>query len=76
MLGEQGANVVVNFSKSEEKAQQVVSEIAEDCEVLISLDGDRHLQVSGKKDCVRDAMQRLGETFYGKSRFTEEKPSS
>jgi 3-oxoacyl-[acyl-carrier protein] reductase len=27
MLGEQGANVVVNFSKSEEKAQEVVSEI-------------------------------------------------
>ena len=28
MLGEQGANVVVNFSKSEERAQSAVSEIA------------------------------------------------
>ncbi len=55
---------------------EVVSEIAEDCEVLISLDGERHLQVSGKKDCVRDAMQRLGEMFYGKSRFTDEKSST
>ncbi|MFW9944829.1 MAG: DUF2096 family protein, partial [Candidatus Sifarchaeia archaeon] len=55
---------------------EVVSEIAEDCEVLISLDGERHLQVSGKKDCVRDAMQRLGEMFYGKSKFTDEKPST
>ncbi|MFX1264063.1 MAG: DUF2096 family protein [Promethearchaeota archaeon] len=50
---------------------EVVSEIAEDCEVLILLDGDRHLQVSGKKDCVRDAMQRLGEMFYGQSKFTK-----
>ncbi len=48
---------------------EVVSEIAEDCEVLISLDGDRHLQVSGKKDCVRDAMKRLGEVFYGESKL-------
>ncbi|MFX0107911.1 MAG: DUF2096 family protein, partial [Candidatus Hodarchaeota archaeon] len=48
---------------------EIVSEIAEDCEVLISLDGDRHLQVSGKKDCVRDAMKRLGEIFYGESRL-------
>jgi hypothetical protein len=50
---------------------EVVSEIAEDCEVLISLDGDRHLQVSGKRDCVRDAMKRIGDLFYGKSVFDE-----
>ena len=48
---------------------EVISEIAEDCEVLIHLDGDRHLQVSGKRECVRDAMKRIGELFYGKSRF-------
>ncbi len=48
---------------------EVISEIAEDCEVLIHLDGDRHLQVSGKRACVRDAMKRIGELFYGKSRF-------
>jgi hypothetical protein len=46
---------------------EIVSELAEDCQVLISLDGDRHLQVSGKKECVRDAMKRLGELFYGRS---------
>ena len=50
---------------------EIVSEIAEDCEVLINLDGDRHLQVSGKRECVRDAMKRLGELFYGKSVFDE-----
>ncbi|MHA2378108.1 MAG: DUF2096 family protein [Candidatus Thorarchaeota archaeon] len=55
---------------------EVVSEVAEDCGVLISLDGDRHLQVSGKKDCVRDAMQRLGEMFYGKSKLTKKDSSS
>jgi hypothetical protein len=48
---------------------EIISELAEDCGVLISLDGDRHLQVSGKKDCVRDAMKRLGELFYGDSRM-------
>ena len=46
---------------------EIVSELAEDCCVLISLDGDKHLQVSGKKECVRDAMKRLGELFYGRS---------
>jgi hypothetical protein len=51
---------------------EIVSEIAEHCGVLISLDGDRHLQVSGKKDCVRDAMKRLGLMFYGESRLTKE----
>ena len=51
---------------------EVISEIAEDCEVLIHLDGDRHLQVSGKRDCVRDAMKRIGELFYGKSRFEKD----
>ncbi|MHA2602261.1 MAG: DUF2096 family protein [Candidatus Thorarchaeota archaeon SMTZ1-83] len=48
---------------------EIISELAEDCGVLVSLDGDRHLQVSGKKDCVRDAMKRLGEMFYGESRL-------
>jgi hypothetical protein len=48
---------------------EVVSEMAEDCEVNISLDGERHLQVSGSKDCVRDAMKRLGELFYGENRM-------
>ncbi len=48
---------------------EVVSEIAEHCNVLISLDGERHLQVSGKKDCVRRAMILLGETFYGKNQI-------
>lgn len=51
----------------EEIPVEVISELAEDCEVLISLDGERHLQVSGKKECVRDAMKRLGELFYGES---------
>jgi hypothetical protein len=49
---------------------EVISEIAEDCIVNISLDGDRHLQVSGKRDCVRDAMKRLGQLFYGDSKIT------
>jgi len=48
---------------------EIVSELAEDCQVNVFLDGERHLQVSGKKDCVRDAMKRLGELFYGKSKF-------
>lgn len=48
---------------------EVVSEMAEDCRVNISLDGERHLQVSGSKDCVRDAMKRLGELFYGKNKI-------
>jgi len=48
---------------------EIVSEIAEHCRVLISLDGDRHLLVSGKRECVRDAMRQLGEIFYGESRL-------
>ncbi|MGQ4911248.1 MAG: DUF2096 family protein [Candidatus Thorarchaeota archaeon] len=48
---------------------EVVSEMAEACRVNISLDGERHLQVSGSKECVRDAMQRLGELFYGESKL-------
>jgi len=48
---------------------EVVSELAEDCQVNVSLDGERHLQVSGKKECVRDAMKRLGELFYGESKL-------
>lgn len=48
---------------------EVISEIAEDCRVNISLDGERHLQVSGKKDCVRDAMKKLGQLFYGDSKI-------
>jgi hypothetical protein len=48
---------------------EIISEIAEDCGVLIQLDGDRHLQVSGNKDCVQDTMKRLGELFYGESKI-------
>jgi hypothetical protein len=48
---------------------EIISELAENCGVLISLDGDRHLQVSGKKERVRDAMTRLGELFYGDSKL-------
>jgi hypothetical protein len=48
---------------------EVISELAEDCRVRISLDGDRHLQVSGKKDCVREARRRLAGLFYGDSRL-------
>jgi len=51
---------------------ETVGELAEDCGVLIQLDGDRHLQVSGNKDCVRDAMKRLGELFYGTSKLKSE----
>jgi hypothetical protein len=51
---------------------EIVSEIAEHCNVLISLDGERHLQVSGKRECVRKAMKILGETFYGKSQIKKE----
>ncbi|MHA1959061.1 MAG: DUF2096 family protein [Candidatus Thorarchaeota archaeon] len=53
----------------EEIPVEVVSEIAEDCGVLISLDGERHLQVSGNRDCIRDAMKKLGELFYGESKL-------
>jgi hypothetical protein len=48
---------------------EIVSEMAEDCRVNISLDGERHLQVSGKRECVRDAMKRLGQLFYGDSKL-------
>ena len=48
---------------------EIISQLAEHCGVLIHLDGDKHLQVSGKKDCVRDAMKRLGELFYGESKM-------
>jgi hypothetical protein len=48
---------------------EIVSEMAEDCMVNISLDGERHLQVSGKRECVRDAMKRLGQLFYGDSKL-------
>jgi hypothetical protein len=48
---------------------EIVSELAEDCSVNVSLDGERHLQVSGKKECVRDAMKRLGELFYGENKL-------
>ena len=48
---------------------EIVSELAEDCQVNVFLDGERHLQVSGKRECVRDAMKRLGELFYGKSKL-------
>ena len=48
---------------------EVVSEVAENCRVNISLDGERYLQVSGKKECVRDAMKKLGEIFYGESKI-------
>jgi hypothetical protein len=48
---------------------EIISEIAEECGVLISLDGERHLQVSGDRECVRDTMKRLGEIFYGESQI-------
>ncbi|MHA2233839.1 MAG: DUF2096 family protein, partial [Candidatus Thorarchaeota archaeon] len=54
----------------EEIPVEVISEIAEDCMVNISLDGDHHLQVSGKKECVRDAMKRIGLLFYGDSKIS------
>ncbi|MFW9793128.1 MAG: DUF2096 family protein [Candidatus Thorarchaeota archaeon] len=50
---------------------EIVSEIAEDCMVNISLDGERHLQVSGKRECVRDAMKKLGQVFYGDSKLED-----
>ncbi len=53
----------------DEMPVEIISEVAEECGVLIHLDGDRHLQVSGKKDCVRDAMKKLGEIFYGESKM-------
>ncbi|MBN2229446.1 MAG: DUF2096 family protein [Candidatus Thorarchaeota archaeon] len=48
---------------------EIVSELAEDCRVNVFLNGDRHLQVSGKKECVRDAMKRLGQLFYGENKL-------
>lgn len=48
---------------------EIISELAEDCRVLIDLDGDRHLKVSGKRDCVREALKRLGNIFYGESKL-------
>jgi hypothetical protein len=48
---------------------EIISELAEDCRVLIDLDGDRHLKVSGKRDCVRDALKQLGNIFYGESKL-------
>ena len=48
---------------------EIISEVAEHCEVLITLDGDHHLQVSGKEKCVQDAMKKLGEIFYGESKL-------
>ncbi|RLI50569.1 MAG: hypothetical protein DRO73_02725 [Candidatus Thorarchaeota archaeon] len=53
----------------EEIPVEIISEIAEECRVLICLDGERHLLVSGKKKCVRDAMRQIGEIFYGESRL-------
>ncbi|MFW9832437.1 MAG: DUF2096 family protein [Candidatus Thorarchaeota archaeon] len=50
---------------------EIVSEIAEDCMVNISLDGERHLQVSGKRECVRDAMKKLGHIFYGDNKMAK-----
>jgi hypothetical protein len=50
---------------------EVISEIAEDCMVNISLDGERHLQVSGKRECVRTAMKRLGLLFYGNNKLKQ-----
>ena len=49
---------------------EIVSELAENCQVNVFLDGERHLQVSGRRECVRDAMKKLGELFYGKSKFS------
>ncbi len=51
---------------------EVVSEIAEDCRVIISLDGERHLLVTGKKECVEDARRLIGELFYGESKIERE----
>lgn len=48
---------------------ETVGAVAEDCGVLIQLDGKRHLQVSGEKTCVRKAMKTLGELFYGENRL-------
>ena len=50
---------------------EVISELAEDCGVLIDLDGERHLKVSGNRDCVRDALKRLGRIFYGESKLNQ-----
>ena len=58
MLGEQGANVVVNFSKSEEKAQAVVSEI--------TLQGSRAIAVRAdvsQSDQVRGLVNSCIERF-------------
>ncbi|MEM4734863.1 MAG: DUF2096 family protein [Candidatus Thorarchaeota archaeon] len=43
---------------------EIISEIAEECRVNISFEGDRYLRVTGKDTCVRDAMKRLGELLY------------
>lgn len=48
---------------------EVISELAEEYQVNVFLNGDKHLQVSGKKDCIRQAMKKLGELFYGESRL-------
>lgn len=50
---------------------EIISDLAESCMVLISLDGDRHLQVSGSDECVKEAMRRLGELFYGENEMSE-----
>ncbi|MHA1770867.1 MAG: DUF2096 family protein [Candidatus Thorarchaeota archaeon] len=48
---------------------EIVSEIAEECRVIISLDGDNHLLVSGKREYVDEAREVIGEIFYGKSKI-------
>lgn len=48
---------------------EIISELAEDCQVNVSLNGERHLQVSGRKECVRDAMERIGNRFYGENKL-------
>lgn len=60
----------VRIKLPEDTPVEVVSEIAENCRVNISLDGERYLQVSGKKECVRDAMKKLGQIFYGESKMS------
>jgi hypothetical protein len=55
----------------EEIPVEIISDLAESCMVLISLDGEKHLQVSGSEECVKEAMQRLGELFYGENTMNE-----
>ncbi|MGV9169723.1 MAG: DUF2096 family protein [Promethearchaeia archaeon] len=55
----------------EEIPVEIISDLAESCMVLISLDGERHLQVSGSDECVKEAMRRLGELFYGENEMQE-----